>query len=204
MNEPYNNSSRTETVVIRRLSRTDELSACQVFEQAIRDAFAQEGLADSEDDIAYEISHKSDKLRAALDAAEAGVQEGERFSPGMPAQPFFLIADLEGETVGTISFGPCGDLIRELSEGRLNGVGELGSLYIRPDLQGLGIGSKLIAGMMQELRARGIESFCLDSGYGRAQKRWRRKFGEPYAWAENYWGPGMPHAIWYCRVEDAK
>lgn len=191
-----------ESLIVRRPIGADEPAVFRVFELAIEDAFAQEGLTDNEDDIAYEISHKSDKLRAALDAAEAAGEEAERSCGGVPPQPFFLIAELDGEAVGTISFGPCGELIRELSGGRLNGIGELGSLYIRPDLQGRGIGSRLIAAMMRELRARGIANFCLDSGYGRAQQRWRRKFGEPYVWAENYWGPGAHHAIWHCRVDE--
>lgn len=201
MNEPPNKNLSTDAIVIRRPSRADELSVCRVFEQAIADAFAKEGLSDSEDDIAYEISHKSARLRAALDAAEAEDREAERSSRGVPDQPFFLIAERGGEAVGAISFGLCSEFIRELSEGRLNGVGELGSLYIRPDDQNRGIGSRLIGAMMQELRARGIESFCLDSGYGRAQKRWRRKFGEPYIWAEDYWGPGAHHAVWHCRAD---
>lgn len=201
MNKPHNKNLSMDAFVIRRPSRADEQSVCQVFEQAITDAFAQEGIADSKDDIAYEISHKSGRLRAALDAAEAAGEKAEHDLRGVPAQPFFLIAEYEGEPVGTISFGPCSEFIRELSEGRLNGVGELGSLYIRPDYQNRGIGSRLIGAMMQEIRARGIESFCLDSGYGRAQKRWLRKFGEPYVWAKDYWGPGAHHAVWHCRAD---
>jgi len=198
-----NKSRKPDSIRIRRPVRADEPSAQLLFKLSITDAFVQEGLLDNEADIAHEISHKSGLLRAALEAEDEGIEaHSGLLASGVPSQPIFLIAESEGEVLGTVSFGPSGEKARELSEGRLNGIGELGSLYIRPDYQNLGIGSLLIAAMMQVLRARRIDSFCLDSGYGRAQRRWRRKFGEPYVWAENYWGPGAHHAVWHCRVDE--
>ncbi|OWA36281.1 hypothetical protein B9G55_08400 [Saccharibacillus sp. O16] len=191
-------------MVIRRPVRADEASAQQLFRLSITDAFRQEGLSDHEEEMAYEISHKAKLLQAAFEASEneQTAAQAELDTRGVPVQPIFLIAALEGQVLGTISFGPSGKQARELSQGRLNEVGELGSLYIRPDYQNLGIGSRLIAAMMSELEARGIQSFCLDSGYGRAQQRWRRKFGEPYLWVEDHWGPGGHHAVWHCRVDE--
>jgi len=184
-------------VVIRRPGAEDEASACRMFTASITDAFAQEKLADAAEDTAYEISHKSNLLRAAIERPPSTSS-----SFGIPKEAFFLIAELEGEVAGTISFGPRGEKIRELAGEELNGVGELGSLYVHPGIQNQGLGSRLIAAMMNELRDRGIETFCLDSGYGKAQERWRRKFGEPHVFAEDYWGPGAHHMIWFCRVED--
>jgi len=84
----------------------------------------------------------------------------------------------------------------------LTDIGELGSIYVLPHLQGLGIGSALIQAMVNELNDRGIDHFSLDSGYKEAQCRWIRKFGEPYLVAKDYWGPGKDHMIWLCQVKD--
>ncbi|MNC76709.1 hypothetical protein D3C75_1284870 [compost metagenome] len=69
-----------------------------------------------------------------------------------------------------------------------------------PEYQGQGIGSALIAELMAFLRKQGIAEFCLDSGYRRAQTRWLRKFGEPYAVVKDYWGPDSVHMVWLCTV----
>lgn len=184
-------------IMIRRPNTEDEASAYRMFTASITDAFVQEGLADAAEDIAYEIAHKSELLRVAIEGSSS-----TSYSPGVPPVAFFLIAEREGEVAGTISFGPRGDKIQELAGEELNGVGELGSLYVHPNVQNQGIGSKLIAAMVNEMRNRGVETFCLDSGYGKAQERWRRKFGEPHIFAKDYWDAGAHHAIWFCRVED--
>lgn len=160
----------------------------RVFELAIRDAFKQEGLEAHLEDIKYEISHKQERLANALYTQEPALH--------------FLVARVRDEVVGTISYGPSGQLISECTDGQLKDVGELGSLYILPDYQNRGIGSALISEMVQQLDKQGIEQFCLDSGYRRAQVRWARKFGPPYAIAKDRWGPDSPHMVWLCQVQD--
>ena len=83
---------------------------------------------------------------------------------------------------------------------QLDAVGELGSLYILPEYQGQGIGSALIGELLEFLREQGIDRFCLDSGYQRAQRRWLQKFGEPYITVKDYWGPDSVHMVWLCTV----
>ena len=112
----------------------------------------------------------------------------------------FLVAKPNDREVGNISFVPCGSDILSCTESELSGVGELGSLYILPEFQDQGIGSALIHEMLKTLHEKGIDEFCLDSGYKRAQKRWIRKFGAPYKVVNDYWGPGYEHMIWLCRV----
>lgn len=160
----------------------------RVFELAIRDAFKQEGLEAHLEDIEYEISHKQERLANALYTQEPALH--------------FLIARVRDEVVGTISYGPSGQLISECTYGQLKDVGELGSLYILPDYQNSGIGSALISEMVRQLDKQGIKQFCLDSGYRRAQVRWTRKFGPPYAIAKDRWGPDSPHMVWLCQVQD--
>lgn len=159
----------------------------QVFETVIRDAFEKEGLGHLEEEITGEILHKKRMLKEAM-INQSSV--------------FFLVARWKDQVIGTISFGPCGEIIRECTDGALENIGELGSLFVLPELQNQGVGSKLIHAMIRELHRRGTENFCLDSGYKRAQKRWVRKFGEPYSIVKDYWGEGSDHMIWLCKASD--
>jgi len=178
----------TQTLTIHPLAPEDEPSACRVFEAAIAEAFKQQGIGHCKSDIFKEIEAKKELVRSSLDPA------------GSPVT--FLVAECKGEVVGAISFGPCGQEIQTCTEHELDGVGELGSLYVLPRAQNQGIGSALIKEMIALLKKRGIDRFCLDSGYLAAQIRWRRKFGEPYKIVEDFWGPDSPHMVWLCEVKD--
>lgn len=190
-----------EGIHIVPLVPADREEACRVFEQTIPEAFAEEGLGDLIEEIRREVEGKKRLVDAAL-----------RTAPDLdPLQPwphaaegtvFFLIAKADREVVGTISYGPCGKEIAECTRHALDDVGELGSLYVLPAYQGQGIGAALIQALAEELKGRGIERFCLDSGYKRGQQKWLRKFGAPYAVAKDYWGPGQDHLVWLCNVGD--
>lgn len=84
----------------------------------------------------------------------------------------------------------------------LKELAEIGTVFVKPDYQGQGIGNLLLNAMYLTLQSRGIEEFCLDSGYVNAQKIWKGKFGEPDYLLENYWGEGYPHMIWRKRISD--
>ncbi|KAF0822419.1 Acetyltransferase [Cytobacillus firmus] len=44
---------------------------------------------------------------------------------------------------------------------------------------------------------KGVEEFCLDSGYRQSQKIWKKKFGEPEYLLKDYWGKGLiAHSLW--------
>nr|WP_211175507.1 GNAT family N-acetyltransferase [Paenibacillus sp. SZ31] len=173
------------------MTRVDADAACQVFETTIPAAFEQEGIGSLLDDIQHEIAHKRALIHTALQP-----------KANKEANVFFLVAKMDDVIVGTISYGPCGEEIRECTDHRLNDIGELGSLYVLPEVQGLGIGSALILALVTELQRLGIKQFCLDSGYQIAQQKWQRKFGEPYVVAKNYWDEGTDHMVWLCRVQD--
>ncbi|MGF9697975.1 GNAT family N-acetyltransferase [Paenibacillus sp. MABNR03] len=180
-----------QPIIIQPLTSSDVESAYLVFERSITEAFNQEGLGSLHDDIRDEIEHKKALLQSTLHPDKSNNSDS-----------FFLLAKWGNSVVGTISYAPCGEEIRILSENRLNHIGELGSLYILPEAQGQGIGSMLIQALATELQKRGIQQFCLDSGYRTAQKKWQRKFGQPYAVAQNYWGEGTDHMVWLCDVKD--
>lgn len=175
-------------LIISNLAGADIKSAYQVFETSIPDTYKKEGLGFLKEDIHKEIIHKKHFLDASLNLPNSDV--------------YFLIAKLDETVIGTISFSPCGEDIKRCTENELQGVGELGSLFVLPNHQGLGVGSTLIKAMTKHLSNQGIDQFCLDSGYKHAQKRWLRKFGVTYKVEKDYWGPGTDHMIWLCKVTD--
>lgn len=179
---------------ITKPSKAELPDICRVFEESISDAFAKDGIEHMQEDMFSEIEHKKHLLTLAMGNAELILRGG----------PYFLIAKLEGTPVGTISLSSCGEAIQECTHNQLDGILELGSLYVLPDVQGEGIGSALIKAMINTLYEKGIDEFCLDSGYKRAQQRWLRKFGKPYLIVKNHWGPDMDHFIWLCKVSDYK
>jgi len=115
---------------------------------------------------------------------------------------YFLIALIDNEIVGTIAVGPSNELIHETTPGTLDSVPEIGTVYVHPNHQKKGIGMKLMSAMYITLIGRGVESFCLDSGYKSAQKIWTRNIGEPKYVNKDKWGPGNHHMVWHKSLKD--
>ncbi|WP_081954130.1 GNAT family N-acetyltransferase [Paenibacillus sp. FSL R5-0345] len=180
--------NETNQCTIAVLTMADYETTCQMFEESISDAFNKEGIGHLQEDIQSEIDDKKKKALSSLDQANSDT--------------CFFIAKINGTVVGTISYGLCGEAIQICAEHQLDHLGELGSLYVVPRFQGQGIGSVLIKEMMTFLNEQGIEQFCLDSGYQRAQIKWQRKFGKPYKVVKDYWGPDSAHMVWLCNVSD--
>lgn len=175
-------------LTIIRPTKDDIESAYTTFEVSIADAFEKEEIEDSKEDILREIQHKKNLLNSSLNDPDSKVH--------------FLVAKVENKVIGIVSFGPCGKDIKNCTNNEFDSIGELGSLYILPDYQDKGVGSKLINSMLKYLNKLGIEEFCFDSGYSRAQKRWIKKFGKPYIIAKDYWGEDGDNMIWLCKVKD--
>ncbi|MDV4151337.1 GNAT family N-acetyltransferase [Clostridium sp. AL.422] len=175
-------------LTIIRPTKDDLKSTYSVFEESITDAFEKEGLGHLKEDILSEIEYKKYLINCSVDSLDPDT--------------YFFIAKIDDNVIGTISFGPCGNDIKKCTNNELDAIGELGSLYVLPDYQGKGVGSALIHTMIEYIHKLGIEEFCLDSGYRRAQKRWLRKFGEPYKIVKNYWGENNDHMIWGCKVKN--
>lgn len=191
-----------EDIAIVPLTPENREEVCLVFERTIPEAFADEGLGHLIEEIREEIEAKVRLVDAALGIASGLGTLQPKSQAGEGTGGFMLVAKTARKVVGTISYGPCGQEIRECTRHELDAVGELGSLYVLPDYQGQGIGAALIQAMAEALRERGIRQFCLDSGYKQAQQKWLRKFGKPYAVAKDYWGPGQDHMVWLCQVGD--
>ncbi|MCM3783505.1 GNAT family N-acetyltransferase [Neobacillus mesonae] len=175
-------------VVVSHLTPAEAGIAEKLFETTIPDTYAKEGIGHLEEDMEQEIHSKKKLIRLSLDSSRP--------------EAFLLVAKIDDTIVGCISYAPCGEDIRICTEHQLDDVGELGSLYVLPNYQGQGVGSALIKAMTATLNERGIEKFCLDSGYKIAQQKWLHKFGKPYAVVEDYWGPDTTHMVWLCNVKD--
>lgn len=169
-----------------RMEDMDELNL--FFSKVIRDTFEKEGISELVGDMKDEIECKKQYLKTDLES------NGEN--------RYFLIG-LDGkEIVGSIEYGPVSELIVSCTDGALSGLSEIGTVFVHPDYQKLGTGTLLLNVMLLTLQNRGISEFCLDSGYSSAQKVWKKKFGEPDYFLQNYWGEGCDHMIWKRNTED--
>lgn len=175
-------------VEIRRplVKDVDELN--EFFRAVITDTFEKEGIDDKVDDLEDEIRIKMSYLQSDLE--NCGLSR------------YFLIAVANGEIIGSIEFGPASELISECTKGALNGLAEVGTVFVHPDWQRKGVGSLLLQKIGCVLVRKGVEDICLDSGYIRAQSIWKKKFGQPEYVLKDYWGEGYDHLIWKIKVKD--
>lgn len=176
-------------IQIRRPRAEDFEELMQLFTTVVKDTFKREGLSELTDEMESEIESKKRYLRSDLDS------NGE-------LRYFLLAVDQHQRIVGTIEYGAASELIQECTHGACEGLQEVGTVFVLPECQGKGVGSMLWNAMLLVILDRGIDEFCLDSGYGRAQVIWRKKFGDPEYCLKDYWGPGQDHMIWRKRVRD--
>lgn len=173
-------------VVIRRPRTEDFKELTKFFRIVITDTFTLEGIGDKLDDMEEEIEAKKAYLKT--DFVSNGVKR------------YFLIA-LEGDKIiGSIEYGPASELIRKCTDNALTELNEVGTVFVHPDYQRNGVGNLLLKKVYLSLKEKGIEEFCLDSGYRRAQEIWRKKFGEPDYLLTNYWDEGYHHMIWRVQI----
>ncbi len=173
-------------VEIRRPAIEDLSPLHEFFRIVITDTFAKEGIEEKLDDLKDEIESKKRYLESDLKS------EGK--------DRHFLIAIERNQMVGSIEYGPASELICTCTNGALKELIEIGTVFVHPDYQRKGIGNLLLNTMYAKLRNRGINEFCLDSGYRSAQKIWTKKFGEPDYWLKDYWEEGFDHMIWKVNV----
>jgi GNAT superfamily N-acetyltransferase len=168
-------------IKIRRPKPGDKEKLYEFFNEVVTDTFKKEGI----DDISVineEIEVKRKYLQYDLDS------NGKH--------RYFLIAEYNENIIGTIEYGQCNDLIISTTNGGLKHIVEVGTVFVKPNYQRQGIGNLLLKSLFEIMKDKGIEEFCLDSGYSDAQKVWTKKFGPPDYFLEDYWGEGMHHMIW--------
>lgn len=177
-------------IEIRRPRIEDQEELNQFFSKVIKHTFSKEGLEELLDDIQNEIESKKQYLKSDLDTNGSN--------------RYFLIAldKKNALIIGSIEYGPASELITTCTDGAIKEMYEVGTVFVHPDYQGRGVGTFLLNVMFLTLLNRGIQEFCLDSGYANAQKIWKRKFGEPDYWLKDYWGDGADHMIWKKSLND--
>ncbi|MBS4172726.1 GNAT family N-acetyltransferase [Bacillus sp. FJAT-49736] len=177
-------------ILIRRPNHNDIEELHSFFTKVIKDTFAKEGISELVDDMEEEIASKKSYLDEDLQS------NGEK--------RYFLVAhDAEcTKIIGTIEYGPSSELIQNCTNGALKDSYEIGTVFVDPDHQKRGIGTLLLNVMLITLEAKGIKEFCLDSGYGIAQKVWKEKLGKPDYCLKDYWGEGSDHMIWKRGTKD--
>ncbi len=173
-------------IEIRRPVGADVSELGALFDRVVKDVFHREQV----DDAQLMQEEMREKRVFLMEDLNSGGEER-----------FFLIAVHEGKIVGTICIGPSNPLIHEVAGQALRDVVEIGTVYVDPDYQSKGIGTKLLNAIYIVLLAKGHEAFCLDSGYKSAQAIWNRKIGkaeyiEPHKWGENH-----PHMVWYKHMD---
>jgi N-acetylglutamate synthase-like GNAT family acetyltransferase len=160
----------------------------EFFQIVIRDTFERNGISDLVDTITEEIKDKRRCLNQDIES------DGKN--------RFFLIAKEGEKIVGSIEYGPSNDLIISCTNGELKDVVEIGTVFVHPDYQDKGIGSRMLDLIFKEMEKKGIKELCLDSGYKTAQKIWLRKFGKPEYHLKDYWGEGFDHMVWRLNMKD--
>jgi GNAT superfamily N-acetyltransferase len=175
-------------IEIRRPKTEDIDNLHQFFEKVIVETFTKEGIGDQLEDIENETETKKNYLLGDLES------NGRK--------RFFLIAFHSEKIIGSIEHGPASELICQCTQNAYIGIPEIGTVFVHPEYQRLGIGNLLLKAMYNTLKSEGIEEVCLDSGYSRAQKIWNKKFGEPEFLLKDYWGEGFDHMIWKVKVSD--
>jgi GNAT superfamily N-acetyltransferase len=160
----------------------------RLFDATIRAAFEQNGVSTPYDDeLTTEIGLQKERLER--DLASGGTDE------------HFLIARVGDEVVGSAAYGPANYLVRKHLPVDFDLVPEVKTVYVRPDFQGRGVGSLLFGEIVERLRSKGIDEFCLDSGYKLAQRYWERKLGSPKVVLHDHFGPGAHFMIWHVHTD---
>lgn len=158
------------------------------FEIVIRDTFEKNSISDLVDTIDNEIEDKRIFLNEDM---ESGGKKR-----------YFLIAKDEKKIVGTIEYGASNQLIIACTNGKFKELIEIGTVFVHPDYQNKGIGSRMLNLIYVRLKENKVKDFCLDSGYKSAQQIWINKFGNPEYHLKNYWGENADHMIWRISLKD--
>ena len=180
--------SELDNLKIRRLRNKDVAKINELFKVTLTDLYEKNDLGANHKDLLPEINDKIKKVQTDLD------------TDGLNG--LFFVAELEGRIVGCVAMSPANRIIRKGSKGKLTDVNEIGSLFVRPSFQGKGIGKRLIDHVIERLQSRGVDLFCLDSGYKTAQSIWTHLYGEPAYVMKDYWSEGNDHMIWAVTIEE--
>ncbi|KAB3527272.1 GNAT family N-acetyltransferase [Alkaliphilus serpentinus] len=159
------------------------------FKRVIQHTFERNGIGDLLETIEGEIRYKRVILNQDFES------EGR--------DRYFLVAKDEEKIVGSIEYGPSNELIHKCTNGEFKDLLEIGTVFVDPDYQNQGLGSRLLSSIFTEFEYKGVKEFCFDSGYPSAQQVWIKKFGKPAYHIKDFWGEGGDHMVWRIELKDA-
>ncbi|ERI93318.1 acetyltransferase, GNAT family [Clostridiales bacterium oral taxon 876 str. F0540] len=177
-----------DNITISRPNTEEAELINEFFKIVLIDTFKRNDIEDLVDTLAEEIEDKRKCLNQDIE------------SNGRDR--YFLIAKDNDKIVGSIEYGPSNDLIYSCTNGELKDLVEIGTVFVHPDYQNKGIGIRMLNEIFKRLREQGIEEFCFDSGYKKAQKTWSKIFGRPEYHLKDFWGKGADHMVWRIKVQD--
>lgn len=154
------------------------------FKHVISHTFLNNGVDDDED-LNSEINKKMTYINRYFNGSD----------------DMFIVAK-DDDVVGIIGFYTPNQMIQELVGDKVDGLKEMGTLYIHPDYQSRGIGSQLITLLTQFMKEQGVDSYCFDCGYKKAMATWTRKFGQPTYFFKDYWDVGDHYAVWIVDIKE--
>lgn len=175
------------TIQIRRPKLDDRNELLELFRIVITDTFMK-------DDIQNILTDITASIEAEIKAKKEYI---DRDFESNGQERYFLLALNDEKIVGTIEYGPTSEQICKWTNNDLKGILKVGTIFVHPESQRKGIGNLLIQNIYITLQKQGIEEFCMDSGFKRAQEVWLRKYGEPAYLLEDCWGKGYSHMIWH-------
>ena len=170
------------TIEIRRLQQEDLPQLKSFFQTVIIDTLKKNAITNLQEVLEDEMLTKESYL---LQDIQSNGKER-----------MFLIAIFADEIVGIIGTYIANNYAVTLTNEKISGMTELGTVYIAPHMQGKGIGSLLVNSVLLHFKINGVKQFCLDSGYGTAQAVWTHKFGPPTYNFQNHWGENAHHMVW--------
>lgn len=173
---------------ISRARPEDKELIYDFFHLVLMDTFQKNEIAELIDTLSDEIEDKRQCLNQDLESAGR--------------DRYFLISKDKDRIIGTVEYGASNDLIISCTMGELKGIKEIGTVFVHPDYQKKGIGSRLFIEILLEMKKNGFDEFCLDSGYKIAQGIWTKKLGAPQYHLKDYWGKNADHMVWRKKIDD--
>jgi len=175
-------------ILIVRPSVKNKEEIANLFRKTINYAFQQDGLVDRLNDIEDEISKQLDFLNKDFKSNGKNI--------------YFLIAKIDGKIVGTIAKSKPNKIIQENIKENLKKAPEITSVYVLPEFQNKGIGTKLFQSMLKYFKQERVKRFVMDGGYKKSQLFWIKKVGRPTFILKDYWGKNLDHMIWILDIQD--
>jgi L-amino acid N-acyltransferase YncA len=169
---------------IREPKITEKAEIMELFKTSIADAYKQNSINAPYDD---QIKKQDNWMNKHFNGEES----------------YYLVAIENDKIIGIMAFGePKKIHIKHL--GFSENTPLVRSAYVLPEFQGIGIGSKLFKGLLNEMDRRDVKSFYIDAGYRISQGYWKRRLGEPDVILKKYYDNDDDMMLWKVAIDSLK